>query len=99
MVFIDSSLGGGIIGHFFYSLVSSLVGEVGVKLVFFVLMLLFGYLFLKPVLFYFINMFAKHLNKKQEFERIVKNDNDILPKRTLFKDELEVEETIIEKEE
>lgn len=99
MVIIDSSLGGGIIGHFFYSLVSSLVGEVGVKLVFFVLMLLFGYLFLKPVLFYFINMFAKHLNKKQEFERIEKNDNDILPKRTLFKDELEVEETIIEKEE
>ena len=99
MVIIDSSLGGGIIGHFFYSLVSSLVGEVGVKIVFFVLMLLFGYLFLKPVLYYFINMFTKHLNKKQEFERIEKNDNAILPKRTLFKDELEIEEPIITKEE
>lgn len=99
MVIIDSSLGGGIIGHFFYSLVSSLVGEVGVKLVFFVLMLLFGYLFFKPVLFYFINMFTKHLNKKQEFERIEQNDNAILPKRTLFKDELEIEEPIISKEE
>lgn len=94
MVIVDSVLGGGIIGYFFYSLVASLVGNIGVKIVFFVLLLVFGYMFLKPVLFYFIEMFTKHLNKKQKIDRIIKNDEEILPKRSLFKDELEIEEPI-----
>ncbi len=95
MVIVDSSLGGGIIGFFFYSLVAALVGDIGVKIVFFVLLLLFGYLFFKPVLFYFINMFTKHLNKRQEYERITRNDDALMPKKSLFNDELEIEEPIL----
>lgn len=94
MVIVDSVLGGGIIGYFFYSLVASLVGNIGVKIVFFVLLLVFGYMFLKPVLYYFIEMFAKHMHKKQNLERIIRKDEELLPKKSLFKDELEIEEPI-----